>query len=60
MTRRPDDPNPEPPGGRAAQRLREFLEQRIPQVPDPAPKETADDESPAGGDEGRPPVPGKA
>jgi hypothetical protein len=59
MTRRPDDPSPEPPGGRAAQRLREFLEQRIPQVPDP-PKETADDESPAGGDKGRPAVPGKS
>ena len=28
MTRRPGDDTPEPPGGRAAERLREFLEQR--------------------------------
>jgi hypothetical protein len=59
MTGRPDDPNPEPPGGRAAQRLREFLEQRMPHVPDPAPKEAGDDESHGGGDTGRPAVPGK-
>jgi hypothetical protein len=31
MTRKPDDPNPEPPGGRAAERLREFLEKRLPE-----------------------------
>ena len=30
MTRKPEDPNPEPPGGRAAERLREFLDKRLP------------------------------
>lgn len=31
MTRRPDDFTPEPPGGRAAERLREFIDQRFPE-----------------------------
>jgi hypothetical protein len=30
MTRRPGDETPEPPGGRAAERLREFIDQRYP------------------------------
>ena len=30
MPRRPGDMEPEPPGGRAAERLREFTEQRFP------------------------------
>ena len=30
MTRRPGDDTPDPPGGRAAERLREFLDQRFP------------------------------
>ena len=30
MTRRPGDTEPEPPGGRAAERLREFIDQRFP------------------------------
>ena len=30
MTRRPDDDTPAPPGGRAAERLREFIDQRFP------------------------------
>ena len=30
MTRRPGDREPEPPGGRAAERLREFIEHRFP------------------------------
>src|SRR5512135_3657831 len=30
MTRRPGDNTPEPPGGRAAERLREFIDQRFP------------------------------
>jgi hypothetical protein len=30
MPRRPDDTEPDPPGGRAAERLREFVEQRFP------------------------------
>ncbi len=30
MTRRPGENEPEPPGGRAAERLREFIDQRFP------------------------------
>jgi hypothetical protein len=30
MTGRPGDNEPEPPGGRAAERLREFIDQRFP------------------------------
>jgi hypothetical protein len=30
MPRRPDDTKPDPPGGRAAERLREFIDQRFP------------------------------
>ena len=30
MPRGPDDDGPEPPGGRAAERLRQFTEQRFP------------------------------
>jgi hypothetical protein len=30
MPRRPDDIEPDPPGGRAAERLREFIEERFP------------------------------
>ena len=30
MTRRPDDRKSDPPGGRAAERLREFIDQRFP------------------------------
>jgi hypothetical protein len=30
MTRRPDKAEPEPPGGRAAERLRQFIAQRFP------------------------------
>ena len=36
MTRRPDDNEPEPPGGRAAERLREFIAQRFPRGLRPA------------------------
>jgi hypothetical protein len=32
MTRKPGDPEPESPGGHAADRLREFMEQRLPQA----------------------------
>ena len=36
MTRKPGDNTPEPPGGRAAERLREFIDQRFPDgVPSP-------------------------
>ena len=48
MTRRPDDPKPEPPGGHAAQRLREFLEQRIPQPESPQDPDRPDSSAPAG------------
>jgi hypothetical protein len=30
--RRPDDPEPDPPGGRAAERLRDFMQKRVPPV----------------------------
>jgi hypothetical protein len=30
MPRRPGDTEPDPPGGRAAERLREFIDQRFP------------------------------
>jgi hypothetical protein len=33
--RRPDDPNPDPPGGRAAERQKEFLRRRGFSVPTP-------------------------
>jgi hypothetical protein len=50
MPRRPGDTGPEPPGGRAAERLREFTEQRFPgETPDPLPPETKDDAKPAKG-----------
>ena len=41
MTRRPDDSQPEPPGGRAAERLREFIDQRFPGGPPPRQGEEA-------------------
>lgn len=33
MTKRPGDENPEPPGGRAAERLHDFISQRFPGEP---------------------------
>jgi hypothetical protein len=44
--RRPGDNEPEPLGGRAAERLREFLRQR---VPSDAPSEEAQNETESGG-----------
>jgi hypothetical protein len=45
MPRRPGDTGPEPPGGRAAERLREFTEQRFPgETPAPLPCEAEKDE----------------
>jgi hypothetical protein len=52
VVRRPGDPDPDPPGGRAAERLREFLEGRFPAgevpipegaagLPEPPPEEPA-------------------
>jgi len=56
MTRRPGDTSPEPEGGHAAERLREFIEQRYPdEVPEPEtpPAETADRPCDAESDEKR-------
>jgi hypothetical protein len=41
MPRRPGDTEQEPPGGRAAERLREFMDQRFPSRPREG-EETAD------------------
>ena len=41
MVRRPGDPDPDPPGGRAAERLREFLEGRFPDGEVPIPEGAA-------------------
>ncbi len=43
MTRRPGDTEPDPPGGRAAERLREFINQRFPGGPPPREGEEAKD-----------------
>jgi hypothetical protein len=45
MMRGPNDAEPEPPGGRAAERLREFLAQRFPRGlrPEESPREQASD-----------------
>jgi hypothetical protein len=56
--KKPGDPEPEPSGGRAAKRMREFLEQRLPQNVEPAGEEQpqpagdAAKPPPAGGDAG--------
>jgi hypothetical protein len=42
VVRRPGDPNPDPPGGRAAERLREFLEGRFPDGEVPIPEGTGE------------------
>lgn len=47
MTHKPEDDEPIPQGGRAAERLREFIDQRFPdERPEGAPKEI-EDEPPA-------------
>ncbi len=38
--RNPNDTNPDPPGGRAAERLREFLEKRAPSEAPPENEES--------------------
>jgi hypothetical protein len=45
MMRGPNDTEPEPPGGRAAERLREFLAQRFPRGlrPEESPREQVPD-----------------
>lgn len=48
--KKPGDETPDPPGGRAAERLREFLEKRLPPgaTPEDLNPEIADDEADAG------------
>jgi len=47
MPRGPDDEGPGPPGGRAAERLREFIEQRFPGgIPEQAGAREPDDAAP--------------
>lgn len=55
MTHRPKDDDPAPPGGRAAERLREFIDQRFPgKEPLPeGPLEEPDSEQPADEDNPR-------
>jgi hypothetical protein len=47
MTRKPSDKTPKPPGGRAAERLREFLDQRypggLPPEASPLPEDTCEE-----------------
>jgi hypothetical protein len=63
MVKRPEDQMPEPPGGRAAERLREFLRQRYqdgvppegppdspPETPTNVPEEQGDGKGPKGKD----------
>lgn len=48
MTKRKDDDQPDPPGGRAAERLRQFQEARGgPILPGTAPEESSEDRPPA-------------
>jgi hypothetical protein len=47
--KRPGDEQPEPPGGRAAERLREFLRERLPAE---TPSEEAQNENESGGTPG--------
>jgi hypothetical protein len=56
MTRKPGDPEPESPGGHAADRLREFMEQRLPQTAETGDGERSGEGPPddAGGDRGKP------
>jgi len=65
VTQKPDDDEETPPGGRAAERLKEFLERRLPpgHSPEELNPEAAEDEGPEGGTEEKPdakvPGPGK-
>ena len=47
MTKRPDDPTPEPPGGRASERLKQFEQARKPasDKPKPPPSNPENDDS---------------
>jgi hypothetical protein len=53
MTKRPDDETPEPTGGRAAERLREFIDARFPEGERPEfPVDDSPDEEEADGQAG--------
>ena len=59
MPRGPDDDRPEPPGGRAAERLREFMEQRFPGgIPQQTGAREPDDAVPEDAEEGGGPAAG--
>lgn len=48
MTKRADDPNPEPPGGRASERLKQFEQARKPAAEaDKTPKPASNDDDSA-------------
>jgi len=51
MPRRTGDQEPEPPGGRAAERLREFIEQRYPDEPEPSGEQPENQSPDAGSDD---------
>lgn len=51
MPRRPGDTQPDPPGGRAAERLREFIDQRFPGGPPPREGDEARDRRDEEGEE---------
>jgi hypothetical protein len=56
--RRPDEQQPEPPGGHAGERLREFLDKRKPQdqpVPAPTSDKTSESAPPERNDTGQAP-----
>ncbi|TDD75075.1 hypothetical protein [Actinomadura rubrisoli] len=56
MVRRPDDAAPEPPGGRAAERLREFEAARFPEPEEPEEPEQSEEpeEEPSEGEQDDP------
>ena len=46
MTRRPDEEKPDPPGGRAAERLRDFLSRRSSRDDEPSEEREAEEQRP--------------
>jgi hypothetical protein len=46
MTRRPDEDKPDPPGGRAAERLRDFLSRRSSRDDEPGEEPDAEEQRP--------------
>jgi hypothetical protein len=51
MPRRAGDEEPEPPGGRAAERLREFIEERYPEGLDPSGEQPEEEPADSGSDD---------